>query len=190
MSRRAVLKGMGVTVALPFLDAMAPAGRAGRARHPPRCGWPASRWCTASAGSTAYGLSKNLWSPAAVGRQFDLSPTSLAPLEPFRDYITIVSNTDVRNAEAFLRAGNRRRSFPVVARCSSRRRIRNRRRARTSAPGCRSISSTRSGSGRTRRFRRCSCASRTSIRPAAANTAIRVHTPTRSAGRRRTSRCR
>ena len=29
------------------------------------------------------------------------SPTSLAPLEPFRDYLTIVSNTDVRNAEAF-----------------------------------------------------------------------------------------
>ena len=27
--------------------------------------------------------------------------SSLAPLEPFRDYLTIVSNTDVRNAEAF-----------------------------------------------------------------------------------------
>ena len=26
---------------------------------------------------------------------------SLAPLEPYRDYLTIVSNTDVRNAEAF-----------------------------------------------------------------------------------------
>jgi hypothetical protein len=42
-----------------------------------------------------------MWSPAAVGRTFDLSPTSLSPLEPFRDYVTIVSNTDVRNAEAF-----------------------------------------------------------------------------------------
>jgi hypothetical protein len=42
-----------------------------------------------------------MWSPAAVGRSFDLSPTSLSPLEPFRDYVTIVSNTDVRNAEAF-----------------------------------------------------------------------------------------
>ena len=31
VSRRAVLKGLGVTVALPFLDAMAPAGRALRA---------------------------------------------------------------------------------------------------------------------------------------------------------------
>jgi hypothetical protein len=32
---------------------------------------------------------------------FDLSPTSLKSLEPYRDYLTIVSNTDVRNAEAF-----------------------------------------------------------------------------------------
>src|SRR4030095_8421960 len=41
------------------------------------------------------------WSPAATGRSFDLSPTSMAPLEPLRDYITIISNTDVRMAEAF-----------------------------------------------------------------------------------------
>ncbi len=54
-----------------------------------------------AAGSTAFGLAKNMWSPAAVGREFDLSPSSLSPLEPFRDYLTIVSNTDVRNAEAF-----------------------------------------------------------------------------------------
>src|SRR5438046_7484775 len=54
-----------------------------------------------AAGSTAIGLAKNMWSPAAVGRAFDLSPSSLSPLEPIRDYITIVSNTDVRNAEAF-----------------------------------------------------------------------------------------
>ena len=29
------------------------------------------------------------------------APDSLAPLEPWREYLTIVSNTDVRNAEAF-----------------------------------------------------------------------------------------
>jgi hypothetical protein len=54
-----------------------------------------------AAGSTKIGLEKNMWSPAAVGRAFDLSPTSLSPLEPYRGHITIVSNTDVRNAEAF-----------------------------------------------------------------------------------------
>jgi hypothetical protein len=48
------------------------------------------------------GATKNLWAPAATGSAFDLSPTALTPLEPWREYITIVSNTDVRNAEAFL----------------------------------------------------------------------------------------
>ena len=54
-----------------------------------------------SAGATKFGLQKNLWSPAA--RRQGLRPVadSLAPLEPYRDYLTIVSNTDVRNAEAF-----------------------------------------------------------------------------------------
>jgi Protein of unknown function (DUF1552) len=54
-----------------------------------------------SAGATAFGASKHMWSPAQAGEAFDLTPTSLSPLEPLRDYITIISNTDVRNAEAF-----------------------------------------------------------------------------------------
>jgi hypothetical protein len=54
------------------------------------------------AGSSAWGASKNLWAPAKVGRQFDLIPEgALSPLEPWRKYLTIVSNTDVRMAEAF-----------------------------------------------------------------------------------------
>jgi hypothetical protein len=54
-----------------------------------------------SAGSTTVGAEKNLWAPALEGSKFDLTPSSLAPLESYRDYLTIVSNTDVRNAEAF-----------------------------------------------------------------------------------------
>ena len=53
------------------------------------------------AGATAFGAKKNMWSPADAGSAFDLSPTAMAPLEPWRDYLTIVSNTDCRNAEAF-----------------------------------------------------------------------------------------
>jgi hypothetical protein len=53
-----------------------------------------------SAGSTAIGIEKNLWSPAKVGTDFDLSPSVLSPLEPYRAYLTIISNTDVKNAEA------------------------------------------------------------------------------------------
>ena len=102
ISRRDVLRGVGATIALPFLDAMVPArtllaktAAAGRTRL------SCIEMVHGAAGSTAFGLSKNMWSPAAVGREFDLSPSSMSPLEPFRDYLTIVSNTDVRNAEAF-----------------------------------------------------------------------------------------
>jgi len=99
LSRRTVLRGMGATVALPLLEAMIPARRAAAAGRKVRL--VAIEMVHGSAGSTALGIKKNLWAPAAVGGEFDLSPTSLAPLEPFRDYLTIVSNADVRNAEAF-----------------------------------------------------------------------------------------
>src|SRR5918993_3191122 len=101
LSRRTVLRGMGATVALPFLDAMVPArtllaktAAAGKTRL------SCIETVHGAAGSTQIGLAKNLWSPAAVGRGFDLSPSSMAPLEPFRDYLTIVSNTDCKGAEA------------------------------------------------------------------------------------------
>jgi hypothetical protein len=53
-----------------------------------------------SAGSSDWGASQHLWSPAETGRAFDLAPSALSPLEPFRKYLTIVSDTDVRGAEA------------------------------------------------------------------------------------------
>jgi hypothetical protein len=100
ISRRTVLRGMGVTVALPFLEAMVPARTALAQAVGPRTRFVAIEMVHGAAGSTAFGLKKNMWSPAAAGREFDLSPTSLSPLEPFRDYLTIISNTDVKNAEA------------------------------------------------------------------------------------------
>jgi hypothetical protein len=98
LDRRTVLKGMGAAIALPFLDAMAPA-RAFAA--PKKLRLVAMEMVHGAAGSTAFGQTKNLWAPAVTGSAFDLSPTSMAPLEPWREYITIVSNTDVRMAEAF-----------------------------------------------------------------------------------------
>src|ERR671913_34006 len=102
LSRRTVLKGVGATVALPFLEAMVPArtvlaktAAAGKTRL------AAIEMVRGAAGSTQFGLAKNLWSPAQTGRAFDLSTSSLSPLDPLRDYITIVSNTDCKNAEAF-----------------------------------------------------------------------------------------
>jgi len=101
ISRRAVLRGMGVTMALPMLEAMVPARTVFAKTAAGKVRLAAIEMVHGSAGATKFGLQKNLWSPAAVGKAFDLSPSSLAPLEPFRDYLTIVSNTDVRNAEAF-----------------------------------------------------------------------------------------
>jgi Protein of unknown function (DUF1552) len=101
ISRRTVLRGMGVTIALPLLEAMIPARSAWASAPAKRLRFAAIEMVHGSAGATAFGLSKNMWSPAQTGHDFDLAPTSLSPLEPLRDYLTIISNTDVRNAEAF-----------------------------------------------------------------------------------------
>ena len=102
ISRRTVLKGIGVTMALPLLEAMVPArALAQGAAAGKKLRFVAIEMVHGAAGSAPIGAQKHLWSPAATGNAFDLSPSSLAPLEPFRDYLTIVSNTDVRNAEAF-----------------------------------------------------------------------------------------
>ncbi|HQZ16285.1 MAG TPA: DUF1552 domain-containing protein [Vicinamibacteria bacterium] len=101
ISRRAALRGLGATVALPFLDAMIPARTAFAKTGLGKVRFSAIEMVHGSAGSTAIGIEKNMWAPAAVGRDFDLSPSSLQPLDPYRQHLTIVSNTDVRNAEAF-----------------------------------------------------------------------------------------
>jgi hypothetical protein len=93
---------MGVTMALPFLEAMVPARTLlAKTAAAKKIRLSCIEMVHGSAGATQIGLQKNLWSPAQVGRNFDLGPTSLSPLEKYRDYLTIVSNTDVRNAEAF-----------------------------------------------------------------------------------------
>ena len=101
LSRRDVLRGLGATVALPFLDAMVPARTALAQTNAKKIRFAAIEMVHGAAGSTKIGIEKNMWSPAATGRAFDLTPSSLSPLEPFRNDVTIISNTDVRNAEAF-----------------------------------------------------------------------------------------
>jgi len=100
LSRRTVLKGLGATIALPLLDAMTPA-RASAAATRRNLRLVCVEMVHGSAGSSAIGIKKNLWAPAATGRNFDLTPTSLRSLEPFRDHLTIVSNTDCSNAEPY-----------------------------------------------------------------------------------------
>src|SRR5262245_38751643 len=92
LPRRTFLRGMGATVALPFLDAMVPAGRLWRSRA---AADPTRLVCIemvhGAAGCCPHGATQHYWAPEAVGRAFDLSPSALSPLEPFRKYMTIVS---------------------------------------------------------------------------------------------------
>jgi hypothetical protein len=103
MERRTFLRGAGASLALPFLDAMVPAGRLSAARvadlDPTRL--VAIEMVHGAAGCNDWGATQNLWAPAQVGRDFDLSPSALSSLEPWRKHLTIISNTDVRMAEAF-----------------------------------------------------------------------------------------
>ena len=100
ISRRTMLRGMGATVALPFLESMLPAmGAAAEAK--PKIRLACMEMVHGSAGATKIGSDKFLWSPKEEGHDFDLAPGSLLPLDPWKDYATIVSNTDMRPAEAF-----------------------------------------------------------------------------------------
>ncbi len=99
--RRTFLRDASAVVGLPMLDAMLPArlvARGPAAKDPTRL--VCIEMVHGAAGSNELGAKNHLWSPAAVGREFDIGPSSLKPLEPFRDYLTIVSNSDVRGAEA------------------------------------------------------------------------------------------
>lgn len=100
LPRRTVLRGAAATVALPFLQAMVPLSASVAARHrPKRPRLLAIEMVHGSAGSTAYGRAQNLWSPESAGRGFAFTP-SLAALAPYRDHVTIVSNTELRPAES------------------------------------------------------------------------------------------
>src|SRR5215470_6744595 len=101
LSRRTILRGMGGALALPLLDSMVPAqtplhrtAAAGRTRL------ACIEMVHGAAGSTGEGSTKHYWAPAKEGRDFEWSQT-LEPLAPFRDYITIVSDTDLNPATAW-----------------------------------------------------------------------------------------
>src|SRR5262245_7587486 len=85
ISRRTVLKGLGATIALPFLDAMMPASTAiAKAAKPPvRFG----------AIYVPNGVIPGKWFPTAEGAEFEYSP-SLQPLAPYRDRILVLSGLD------------------------------------------------------------------------------------------------
>jgi hypothetical protein len=104
VSRRTVIKGMGASMALPFLDAMVPAGRPidKVLGEPGDARLVCIEDAMGLAGSNEWGVEQRLFAPATVGKDFKLEPNNcLSPLEDFQDYLTIVSNSDVRAAESY-----------------------------------------------------------------------------------------
>ncbi len=83
LPRRTVLRGLGASVALPFLDAMLPAFSL-RGRAAPK---PAHRFQTFY---VPNGMAMEYWTPKSEGAAFELSPI-LEPLAPFRDQMLVLS---------------------------------------------------------------------------------------------------
>ena len=102
IQRRTFLRGVGATVALPFLDAMVPAGRAyAKTRAADRTRLICIEEVHGLAGCNNWAATKYLFAPQQTGPNFTLVPDNpLAALEAHRDAMTIISNTDCRNAEA------------------------------------------------------------------------------------------
>jgi Protein of unknown function (DUF1552) len=97
LSRRTVLKGAGVALGLPLLDAMIPAATAlaNTAASPRlRAGFfyiphGAIMW------NTVFGPEMDRWTPSGAGESFKLSPI-LAPLEAHKRYVTSFGNIENR----------------------------------------------------------------------------------------------
>src|SRR5690606_29213757 len=82
LPRRTVLKGLGATVALPFLESMIPAVARGQTPRPPlRFG----------AVYVPNGCPMDYWMPEGEAGALRITPV-LKPLERFRDYTTVVDN--------------------------------------------------------------------------------------------------
>jgi hypothetical protein len=85
LSRRTVLRGLGVTLALPVLESMVPAatvfGQTIAAARRTRFG----------AIYFPHGVIQAQWNPVAEGAGYELTPI-LQPMKPFYDKVTVVSN--------------------------------------------------------------------------------------------------
>jgi hypothetical protein len=92
LSRRTVLRAAGASIGLPLLDAMIPAGTAlaqTAANVKPRLGFV----------YFAHGALQDEWRPKQTGRGFDF-PYIIEPLEPLREYVTVVSGLRNKGGES------------------------------------------------------------------------------------------
>ncbi len=91
LPRRSFLRGLGVTMALPFLE----------------CMWPGVLKAAPIGGAARRlvfmylpnGMDMENWTPTAAGDKFDL-PSILQPLEPVRKQVSVLSGLAHVNARA------------------------------------------------------------------------------------------
>jgi len=91
LSRRTILRGMGASVALPFLDAMTPAMKASTTTPPLRMAFV----------YVPNGIVMQDWNPDYEGKLRDL-PRILKPLEPFKDDLLMIGNLTHNMGRALL----------------------------------------------------------------------------------------
>ena len=92
LPRRTFLRGAGVALAFPLLDAMIPASALARQSA-------AAQTKTRFTGIfVPHGMAPGYWVPATEGTGFDL-PMIMAPLEPFRDSSVVMSGLWSKSAE-------------------------------------------------------------------------------------------
>jgi hypothetical protein len=84
ISRRTVLRGAGVALGLPWLEAMTPVSALGASKS-------AQAPVRMAVLYMANGVNTSMWSPEGQGKEFKLSPT-LEPLQDLKDQISVVSN--------------------------------------------------------------------------------------------------
>lgn len=91
ISRRTLLRGLGVTLALPLLDSMVPAQTPLRKT----AANPKTRFTGIF---VPHGMAPGYWVPGKEGTGWDF-PMIFSPLEPFRDRLTIMSGLYSKSAE-------------------------------------------------------------------------------------------
>ncbi|HEX4998268.1 MAG TPA: DUF1552 domain-containing protein [Terriglobia bacterium] len=93
MPRRTMLRGLGATLALPFLDAMVPALGAQNTVKPAR---------RFQAFYTPNGMAMEYWTPKGTGSDFELSPI-LEPLQPYKNQV--LAMTGIKANWNYIHAG-------------------------------------------------------------------------------------
>ena len=100
LPRRTFLKAAGLGIALPLLDAMTPA--LAKQTDGKRTRLVCIEEVHGLAGCNKWAAERFLFAPATTGRNYELvDDNPLKTIERWRDSFVIISNTDVRMAEAF-----------------------------------------------------------------------------------------